>query len=59
MTVAAAVRQFGPAYGARFGATMPAGHRRALDDLAASLQTLAADPHYFGGTVGMLAVLHT
>lgn len=33
--VAAVVRQFGPAYVARFGATMPAGHRRALDDLAA------------------------
>ena len=146
MTVAAAVRQFGPAYAARFGAAMPAGHRRALDDLAAcrtaamgghvtpcdtcgvehvvyhscrhrrcpschgvstrawlaareiallpvpyfhvvftlpaelraivrshqrvllgalmqtaaeSLQALAADPHYLGGTVGMLAVLHT
>ena len=146
MTVAAVVRQFGPAYVARFGATMPAGHRRALEDLAAcrtiamgghvtqcdtcghehfvyhscrnrscpschgvstrtwlvarstellpvpyfhvvftlpaelraivrthqrvllpvlmqtaaaSLQALAADPHYLGGTVGMLAVLHT
>ncbi len=35
MTVATAVRQFGPAYAARFGAAMPAGHRRALDDLAA------------------------
>jgi len=35
MSVAAVVRQFGPAYGARFGATMPAGHRRALEDLAA------------------------
>lgn len=146
MTVAAVVRQFGPAYLARFGATMPAGHRRALADLAAcrtiamgghvtqcdacghehyvyhscrnrscpschgvstrawltaretellpvpyfhvvftlpaelramvrthqrvllpvlmqtaaaSLQALAADPHYLGGTVGLLAVLHT
>ncbi len=146
MTVATVVRQFGPAYLARFGATMPAGHRRALADLAAcrtiamgghvtqcdacghehfvyhscrhrscpschgastqawltaretellpvpyfhvvftlpaelraivrthqrvllpvlmqtaaaSLQALAADPHYLGGTVGMLAVLHT
>ena len=146
MTVAAVVRQFGPAYVARFGATMPAGHRRALEDLAgcrtiamgghvtqcdtcghehyvyhscrnrscpschgastrawltaretellpvpyfhvvftlpaelraivrthqrvllpvlmqtaaASLQALAADPHYLGGTVGLLAVLHT
>jgi hypothetical protein len=146
MTVAAAVRQFGPAYVARFGATMPAGHRRGLEDLAAcrtaamgghvmqcdacghehfvhhscrnrscpschgvstrawltaretellpvpylhvvftlpeelraivrthtrvllpvlmqtaaaSLRALAADPHYLGGTVGMLAVLHT
>jgi hypothetical protein len=35
MTVATAVRQFGPAYAARFGAAMPAGHRRALEDLAA------------------------
>jgi hypothetical protein len=35
MTVATAVRQFGPAYAARFGAAMPAGHRRALADLAA------------------------
>ena len=35
MTVATAVRQFGPAYAARFGATMPAGHGRALGDLAA------------------------
>lgn len=35
MTVATAVRQFGPAYTARFGAAMPAGHRRALEDLAA------------------------
>lgn len=26
---------------------------------AESLQALAADPHYLGGTVGMLAVLHT
>lgn len=146
MTVATAVRQFGPAYVARFGAAMPAGHRRALADLAAcrtaalgghvtqcdtcgvehfvyhscrhrqcptchgvstrtwtaaraaellpvpyfhvvftlpaelrtivrahqrvllaalmqtaaeSLQALAADPHYLGGTVGVLAVLHT
>jgi hypothetical protein len=146
MSVAAAVRQFGPAYLARFGATMPAGHRRALADLAAcrtiamgghvtqclacqrehyvyhscrnrscpachgaqthawltaratellpvpyfhvvftlpaelraivrthprvllpvlmqtaaaSLQALAADPHYLGGTLGVLAVLHT
>lgn len=146
MSVAAVVRQFGPAYLARFGATMPAGHRRALTDLAAcrtiargghvtqcdacghehdvyhscrnrscpschgastqawltaretellpvpyfhvvftlpaelraivrthqrvllpllmqtaaaSLQALAADPHSLGGTVGMLAVLHT
>jgi len=146
MSVAAVVRQFGPAYLARFGATMPAGHRRALADLAAcrtiamgghvtqcdacghehyvyhscrnrscpschgastqawllaretellpvpyfhvvftlpaelrtlvrthqrvllpvlmqsaaaSLQALAADPHYLGGMVGMLAVLHT
>ena len=146
MTVAAVVRPFGPAYVARFGATMPASHRRALEDLvacrtaamgghvtqcdtcghehfvyhscrnrscpschgasthawlaaratellpvpyfhvgftlpaelraivrtqprvllpvlmqtaAASLQALAADPHYLGGTVGMLAVLHT
>ena len=146
MTIATAVRQFGSAYAARFGAAMPAGHRRALDDLAAcrtaamgghvtqcdpcghehfvyhscrhrscptchgvstrawlaaretellpvpyfhvgftlpaelraivrshqrvllgalmqtaaaSLQALAADPHYLGGTVGMLAVLHT
>ena len=24
-----------------------------------SLHALAADPHYLGGTVGMLAVLHT
>ena len=146
MTVATAVRQFGPAYAAHFGAAMPAGHRRALDDLAAcrtaamgghvtqcdacghehfvyhscrhrscpschgvstrawlaaretellpvpyfhvvftlpaelrtlvrthqrvllgvlmqtaaeSLQALAADPHFLGGTVGLLAVLHT
>ena len=146
MTVATVVRQFGSAYAARFGATMPAGHRRALDDLAAcrtaamgghvtqcntcgvehyvyhscrnrscpschgvstrawlaardtellpvpyfhvvftlpaelraivrthqrvllgvfmqtaaeSLQAVAADPHYLGGTVGVLAVLHT
>jgi hypothetical protein len=146
MSVAEVVRQFGPAYVARFGATMPAGHRRALEDIAAcrtvamgghvtqcdrcghehyvyhscrnrscpschgvstrawlaaretellpvpyfhvvftlpaelraivrthqrvllpvlmqtaaaSLQALAADPHYLGGTVGMLAVLHT
>ncbi len=146
MTVATVVRQFGPAYAARFGAAMPAGHRRALEDLAAcrtaamgghvtqcatcghehfvyhscrhrscpschgvstrtwlaaretellpvpyfhvvftlpaelrvivrshqrvllgalmqtaadSLQALAADPHYLGGTVGILAVLHT
>jgi len=146
MTVAAVVREFGPAYVARFGATMPPGHRRALEDLAAcrtaamgghvtqcdacghehfvyhscrnrscpschgastrawlaaratellpvpyfhvvftlpadlraivrthqrvllpvllqtaaaSLQALAADPHHLGGTVGMLAVLHT
>ena len=145
-SVAAVVRQFGPAYITRFGATMPAGHRRALEDLAAcrtaamgghvtqcdtcghehfvyhscrnrscpschgastrawltaretellpvpyfhvvftlpaalraivrthqrvllpvlmqtaaaSLQALAADPHYLGGTIGMLAVLHT
>jgi hypothetical protein len=35
MTVATVVRQFGPAYVARFGATMPAGHRRAVADLAA------------------------
>ncbi len=35
MTVATVVRHFGPAYVARFGATMPAGHRRALADLAA------------------------
>lgn len=34
-TVATAVRRFGPAYRARFGAAMPARHRRALDDLAA------------------------
>lgn len=146
MTVAAVVRQFGSAYVARFGATMPAGHRRALEDVAACrtlamgghvmqcdtcghehyvyhscrnrscpschgvstrawltvretellpapyfhvvftlpaalraivrthqrvllpvlmqtaaalLQALAADPHYLGGTVGLLAVLHT
>ena len=146
MTVAAVVRQFAPASVARFGATMPAGHRRALDDLAAcrtaamgghvtpcdtcghehcvyhscrnrscpschgasthawliaratellpvpychdvftipaewraivrthqrvllpvlmqtaaaALQALAADTHYLGGTIGMLAVLHT
>lgn len=146
MTVATAVRQFGPAYAARYGAAMPAGHRRALEDLAAcrtaamgghvtqcdtcghehfvyhscrhrscpschgvstrawlaaretellpvpyfhvvftlpealralvrahprvllgalmqtaaeSVQALATDPHYLGGTVGMLAVLHT
>ncbi len=146
MTVATVVRTFGPAYAARFGAAMPAGHRRALEDLAAcrtaamgghvtqcdtcgvehfvyhscrhrqcptchgvstrawlaaretellpvpyfhvvftlpaelraivrshqrlllgalrqtaaaSLQALSADAHYLGGTVGMLAVLHT
>ena len=146
MTVATAVREFGPAYAARFGAAMPAGHRRALEDLAAcrtaamgghvtqcdacgvehfvyhscrhrqcptchgastrawtaaretellpvpyfhvvftlpaelraivrshqrvllgalmqtaaeALQALAADAHYLGGTVGILAVLHT
>ncbi len=146
MTVQAVVRQFGPAYAARFGAAMPASHRRALEDLAAcrtaalgghvtqcdacgtehyvyhscrnrscpschgastrawlaaretevlpvpyfhvvftlpaevralvrahqrvllgalmqaaaeALQALAADPHYLGGTVGILAVLHT
>ena len=145
-TVATAVRRFGPAYRARFGAAMPARHRRALDDLAAcrtaalgghvtqcdtcgaehyvyhscrnrscpschgvstrawvtaretellpvpyfhvvftlpaelralvrshqrvllgalmrtaaeTLQALAADPHYVGGTLGILAVLHT
>jgi hypothetical protein len=144
--VADAVRQFGPAYRARYGAAMPASHRRALRDLAAcrtaalggqvhccdtcgyehyvyhscrnrscaqchgaatatwlaareaellpvpyfhvvftlpaalrelvrahqrvclaalmttaaeSLQALAADPHYVGGTLGILAVLHT
>jgi len=33
--VADAVRQFGPAYRARYGAAMPASHRRALRDLAA------------------------
>ena len=146
MTVATVVRQFGPAYAARFGAAMPASHRRALADLAAcrtaamggrvtqcdtcgvehydyhscrnrsgpachsvstrawlaaretellpvpyfhvvftlpaelraivrahphvllgalmqtaaeSLQALAGDPHYLGGIVGFLAVLHT
>jgi hypothetical protein len=146
MTVATAVRQFGPANAARFGAAMPAGHRRALEALAAcrtaamgghvaqcdaceiehfvyhscrhrqcptchgastrawtaaraaellpvpychvvftlpaefralvrshqrvllgalmqtaaeALQALAADEHYLGGTVGILAVLHT
>ena len=144
--VADAVRQFGPAYRARYGAAMPASHRRALRDLAAcrtpalggqvhccdacgyehyvyhscrnrscpqchgaataawlaareaellpvpyvhvvftlpaslrevvrahqrvclaalmttaaeSLRALAADPHYVGGTLGILAVLHT
>jgi hypothetical protein len=144
--VADAVRQFGPAYRARYGAAMPASHRRALRDLTAcrtpalggqvhgcdtcgyehyvyhscrhrscaqchgaatadwlaaregellpvpyfhvvftlpaalrdlarahqraclaalmttaaeSLQALAADPHYVGGTLGILAVLHT
>ena len=31
MTVATVVRQFGPAYAARFGAALPAGHRRALE----------------------------
>ena len=30
-----------------------------MQTAAASLQALAADPHYLGGTVGMLAVLHT
>jgi len=44
MTVAAAVRPFGPAELARFGATMPAGHRRALEDLAACC-TLAMGGH--------------
>ena len=34
-TVAEVVRRFGPAYLARYGATMPASHRRALRDLAA------------------------
>jgi hypothetical protein len=144
--VADAVRQFGPAYRARYDATMPPSHRRALRDLTAcrtpalggqvhgcdtcgyehyvyhscrnrscaqchgaatanwlaaregellpvpyfpvvftlpaalrdlvrahqrvclatlmttaaeSLQALAADPHYVGGTLGILAVLHT
>jgi hypothetical protein len=33
--VATVVRRFGPAYAARFGARMPASHRRALRDLAA------------------------
>jgi hypothetical protein len=33
--VADAVRQFGPAYRARYGAAMPASHRRALRDLTA------------------------
>ena len=144
--VADAVRQFGPAYRARYSTAMPASHRRALRDLTAcrtpalggqvhccdvcgyehyvyhscrnrscpqchgaatadwlvareaellpvpyfhvvftlpaalrevvrahqrvclaalmttaaeSLQALAADPHYVGGTLGILAVLHT
>ena len=30
-----------------------------MQTAAESLQALAADPHYLGGTVGMLAVLHT
>ena len=30
-----------------------------MQTAAESLQALAADPHYLGGTVGILAVLHT
>ena len=44
MSVATIVRQFGPAYVARFGAAMPASHRRAMEDLAAC-RTIAMGGH--------------
>ena len=48
MTVATVVRPFGPMYAARFGAALPAGHRRALDDLAAC-RTAAMGGHVTQG----------